>query len=128
MKLSLDGLERVCLSNVVEIKFNRRLRVVGKPATRRMLATKDVELLNSKEGLKILNFKAPMQSPPYNAASKGLLTVWDILFQDWRNIPVNAATVVSMIPTKPTAEKFWEYFNNVLVKMTAIQKAAFMDK
>jgi hypothetical protein len=127
VNLSLDGLKKLCRSNIVELKFNRRLRIVGKPSTRRMLATLDAELLNSTLGKEILNFKPPSKSPAYNAESKGLLTVWDILFQDWRNIPVNATTVVSSVPTKPV-EKFWEYFDKVIGKMTATQKAAFMDK
>lgn len=127
MNLSIGGLKALCRSNLVELKFTRRNKVVGRPATRRMLATLDAELLNSTLGKEILNFKPPVDPPPYNPESKGLLTVWDIIFQDWRNIPVSSATVVSSVPTKPV-EKFWEYFDKVIRKMTATQKAAFMDK
>jgi hypothetical protein len=100
---------------------------MGRPATRRMLATLDTVLLSSKLGMSILNFKPPTQSASYNAASKGLLTVWDLFMQDWRNIPVSSSIVVSTIPTRPP-EKFWDYFNNVLSRMSAAQKAAFCDK
>jgi hypothetical protein len=127
MKLSLGGLKQLCNSNLVELKFNRRLRLVGIPRSRRMLATLDAELLNSVMGKEILNFKPPTKIPQYDAESKGLLTVWDLLFQDWRNIPVESTVVVSTIPTKPQ-EKFWEYFDKVLGKMTAAQKATFMQK
>ena len=127
MKLSLTGLGQLCNENVVEIKFNRRVKLVGMPSARRMLATLDFELLNSTLGKEVLNFKPPMQTPHYNAASKGLLTVWDILFQDWRNIPVESSVVVTAVPTKPQ-EKFWEYFNKVIGKMSAQQKADFMNK
>ena len=127
MKLSLSGLKSLCRNNLVELKFTRRLKLVGKPTSRRMLATLDAELLNSTLGKEILNFKPPTKIPPYDAESKGLLTVWDILFQDWRNIPVDMTNVVSSVPTKPP-QKFWEYFDKVIKKMTATQKAAFMDK
>lgn len=127
MKLSLEGLNQLCNSNLVELKFNRRLRFQNMPPTRRMLATLDYELLNSVMGKEILNFKPPLQTASYNAASKNLLTVWDLLFQDWRNIPIESAVVVTAIPTKPQ-EKFWEYFDKVIKKMTQQQKASFMSK
>jgi hypothetical protein len=126
MALSVGGLKNLCLSNVVELKFVRRnkLRI---PSTRRMLCTLDPTLLNSTLGKEVLNFKPPRFSPPYNAESKGLLTVWDVIMQDWRNIPVNASEVVTAISTKPV-QTFWNYFDKVLSKMTASQKRAFMDK
>lgn len=127
MKLSLDGLRALCKENLVEIKFNRRLKLVGLPPTRRMLATLDEKLLNSTLGKEILNFKPPTHIAHYNAAARGLLTVWDLLFQDWRNIPTENVFVVATIPTKPP-EKFWEYFDKVIGKMTAAQKASFMSK
>ena len=127
MKLSLDGLRKLCSNNLVELKFNRRLKLVGIPPTRRMLATLDSELLNSTLGKEVLNFKPPVKNPSYNAPSRGLLTVWDLLFQDWRNIPTENVFVVATVPTKPQ-EKFWEYFDKVIGKMTAAQKANFMSK
>lgn len=125
MKLSIGGLKQLCQTNIVELKFVRRTKVT--PPTRRMLATLDATILNSELGKKVLNFKPPVKTPAYNATSKGLLTVWDLLFQDWRNIPVEACEVVSTVPSRPP-EKFWDYFNKVLGKMTAQQKAAFMNK
>jgi hypothetical protein len=127
VKLSLGGLKALCQANVVEIKFQRRIKVYNKPATRRMLATLDRSILDSKLGREILNFKQPTQSPSYDAASKGLLTVWDLFFQDWRMIPVANCEVVSTVPTRPP-EKFWEYFNKSIGNMSGAQKASFMDK
>jgi hypothetical protein len=125
VKLSIGGLKQLCQANIVELKFVRRTRVL--PRTRRMLTTLDPLILDSELGRQILNFKPPTKTAAYNAASKGLLTVWDILFQDWRNIPVDACEVVSTVPSRPP-EKFWDYFNKVIGKMTAQQKAAFMSK
>ena len=127
MKLSLGGLKTLLESNVVEIKFVRRIRLTNKPPTRRMLATLDRGVLDSKLGREVLNFKQPTQSPAYDAASRGLLTVWDIFLQDWRMIPVSNCEVVSVVPSKPP-EKFWEYFNKTIANMTSVQKAAFIDK
>lgn len=126
MALSVGGLRKLCSSNVVELKFVRRnkLRI---PSTRRMLCTLDEILLNSTLGKEVLNFKPPRFSPPYNAASKGLVTVWDLIMQDWRSIPADACEVVTAISTKPV-QTFWNYFDKVLSKMTASQKRAFMDK
>jgi hypothetical protein len=126
MSLSIGGLKKLCLSNAVELKFVRRnkLRI---PPSRRMLCTLDSALLNSTLGKEILNFKVPRFSSPYNAASKGLLIVWDIIMQDWRAIPVDSCEVVSAVSTKP-ANIFWEYFNRVLGKMTVSQKKSFQDK
>lgn len=126
MALSIRGLAQLCRQNVVELKFVRRNKLRYSP-TRRMLCTIDEKLLNSDEGKKILNFKPPKGSSRYNAASKGLLSVWDIIMQDFRNIPVEAVDVIMAIPTK-NQKDFWNYFNKVIGKMSVAQKAAFMDK
>jgi len=126
VKLSVSGLYSLCQQNVVEVKFTRRLQNVGKGAVRRMYATLDSELLNSKEGFEILRFKPPTQSASYNANAKGLVTVWDILFQDWRNIPSDTANVVTVTPTRPL-EQFWKYFNDTIRNMTEKDKANFMN-
>jgi len=126
VRLSLGGLEQLCRENVVEVKFTRR-HPKGNSTTRRMLATCDFSLLESKEGLAILNYKIPINPPAYDARSRGLLPVWDIFMQDHRNIPANACEVISTVPTKPV-EEFWKYFNEILSKMSGNQKAAFMEK
>jgi hypothetical protein len=126
MAYSIKGLKLVCLQNVVELRFSRRNKLRYGP-TRRMLCTLDGKLLNSTEGKKILNFRPPRYAPPYDAEAKGLLTVWDIIMQDWRNIPVAAVDVVMAVPTK-NQKDFWEYFNKVIGKMSASQKSGFMDK
>jgi hypothetical protein len=126
--MTVGNLKQACLSAVVELKFVRRnkMRI---PSTRRMLCTLDGKLLNSDLGKEILNFKSPRFSPPYNAESKGLVVVWDIIMQDWRAIPADSCVVVTMIKTQPRQEKnFWEYYNKVLSKMNANQKKTFMDK
>jgi hypothetical protein len=127
VKLSINGLKKLCLENLVEIRFDRRRPSGYQFPHRRMLCTLDPVILNSELGIKILNFKKPTASPPYNAFSKNLLTVWDIIMQDWRNIPVENSNVIATVPTQPQ-EKFWEYFNKVISKMSSKQKANFINK
>lgn len=126
MRLTLGGLEKLCRENVVEVKFTRRIPK-GNSTTRRMFATCDSLLLESKEGLSILNYRIPTSAPAYDARSRGLLPVWDIFMQDHRNIPASSCEVISVVKTRPP-ETFWEYFNNILSKMSASQKAAFMEQ
>jgi hypothetical protein len=92
-----------------------------------MLCTRDMRILNSELGKLSFNFNLPSKAPPYNAFSKNLLTVFDIIFQDWRNIPVENTMVIMAIPTNPQ-KAFWEYFDNVLRKMTKNQKQNFIIK
>jgi len=127
MNLSPAGLKSLCSANVVELKFTRRRPKAGFSPSRRMLCTLDITLLNSELGRGIFNYKAPSHTPSYSASRYGLVTVWDIIMQSWRNIPANAATVVTAVPTKP-AEKFWEYFDKTIRPMSAEQKAVFMNK
>lgn len=125
MGLSRDGLKRMALGHVVEAKFTRRDKN-RMPKTRRIFFTLDVMLLNSVQGRKILNFRKPTKQAAYNAASKNLLVVWDIIMQDWRSVPLETLIVIHAVATRPQ-EKFWEFFNKAIKGMTPAQKATFMD-
>lgn len=126
MKVSLTDLKKICTKNVVELKFIRRNKLRYSP-TRRMLCTLDTILLNSDFGKKTLNFKPPRYAPPYDAEARGLLTVWDIIMQDWRNVPVDACDLVVAVPTQPQNE-FLKFFDKKVAKMSSVQKKGFMDK
>jgi hypothetical protein len=126
-RLTLKGLQSLCETHLVELKFIRRLRSNSNIPTRRMLCTRDMRILNSELGKMTFNFILPSKSPPYDASSKNLLTVFDIIFQDWRNIPVENTLVVMAIPTNPQ-KIFWEYFDRVLRKMTKKEKQSFIIK
>jgi hypothetical protein len=127
MRLSVSGLRQLCSNHVVELKFNRRHKLPGRPLARRMLCTLDATILDSTLGKEILNFKPPVTNPPYNAAAKNLVVVWDIFFQDWRAIPIETCEVVTATPTRPP-EHFWKFFDKSIAKMNPVQKAAFMDR
>jgi hypothetical protein len=127
IRVSLQGLRQLCETNLVELKFIRRLKLADKFPTRRMLCTRDIRLLNSDLGKKTFNFTLPQNSPAYDTVSKNLLTVFDIIYQDWRNIPVESVAVLVAVPTNPQ-KQFWEYFDKRLRNMTKTQKKDFINK
>lgn len=126
-RLTLGGLQSLCETHLVELKFIRRTKATGVLPTRRMLCTRDMRILTSELGRMTFNFTLPTKSPPYDPKTKNLLTVFDIIFQDWRNIPVESVMVVMAVPTNPQ-KSFWEYFDKVLRKMTKTQKQNFINK
>lgn len=121
---------------VAEVVFVRRRRpkdpsVTSK--TRRMICTTNQLLLNSPFGKKTLRYTPAYQAPPYNARSKGLITVWDILMQDWRNIDAKSAVVIKKtsedslpiyVNDQEGIQKFALFFNAKIRRMNARQ---FMD-
>lgn len=123
--MTVVGLTLLCDKHVVELKFNRRTKFVV-PPVRRMLCTRDRVFLNSALSKQIFNFIPPSQPHPYDAASKGLVTVFDILMQDWRNIPASSCEVIMAVPTE-NQQRFWEFFDKKLKNMTSLQKESFME-
>jgi hypothetical protein len=129
--ITLSGLFNLAQTHVVQIVFTRRDKN-RLPRTRRMLLTLDKALLNSDHGKKFLHFRKPSNPPAYNAASKRLLVVWDVIMQDWRSVPAENLNLVSAnifpIKTYPNPVNFWQYYNLVLSKMQPAEKASFMDR
>lgn len=123
MSISISNFEKILHVNVLELVFVRRRKAdwTSSP-TRRMLCTLSGFLLNSDFGIKTLNFKRAKHSPSYNATTKNLITVWDVMMQDWRNIPIDSVKILNSIPEKD----FIEYFDKKIKPMTAAQKRAFM--
>ena len=127
IRVSLQGLKQLCETNLVELKFIRRNKTADKFPTRRMLCTRDMRIIDSDIGRKVFNFTPPKGSPPYDPIPKNLLTVFDIIYQDWRNIPVESVAVLVAVPTNPQ-KKFWEYFDTRLRNMTKTEKKNFINK
>ena len=130
MKLSRDGLQRLLQENAVELMFIRRHEKVGWPIGRRMLCTLDKNLLLSLPGRMSLKFRPAVHPPPYPAKAYGLLVVWDVFWQDYRAIPVDSVSVVSVIPThtKKAQDEWWAYFSEFLGRLTPQQKEQFMAR
>ena len=123
MAISYIDLFKLLKSNVIEIQFVRRNKATWtNVTTRRMLCTLSDYLLYSPFGKVTLNFKKPKNDPPYSAPSKGLITVWDIMMQEWRNIPVDSVKLVNSIPERD----FINYFDKKIKNMSASEKQTFM--
>ena len=126
MRLSRSGLELLAKGHAIELRFKRRHEKPGWKDHRRMLGTTDMLLLKSKAGRGILNFVPSYGQLPYNAAAHNLVILYDIFMQNWRAVSCEEVDVIAVIKTTPP-EKFWEYFNNFLSKMTPQQKLSFMN-
>ena len=124
MIVGLSNLKSILLDKVCEVKFVRRNVKPGRPASRRMLCTNNVQLLNSVEGRTVLNYRPPRQAPEYNPNQENLIITWDILMQDFRTI--NCDTV-DLISTLEADETFWLYINEKIAPMSAGEKMAFMN-
>jgi hypothetical protein len=122
--MSVTELNSLLLNNVVDLRFVRRRQVNYKSPIRRMICTKSFELLNSNNGLISLGYRKPVGAPDYNPETEGLVTVWDIIMQDYRNIPAETVTINKIIPAN---DQFWTYFNEQLYTMSAQQKMQFMS-
>lgn len=131
MFISRGTAEDILDKNVCELTFLRKRKKPGQNNYRRILCTRSLSFLNTPNGIKLLNFKMPPASPMKRAgmtyrpeAYPNLLMVWDIFMCDWRVINIQNCNLIWTIPTD---EKFWEYYNNALLKMTTSQKIQFMD-
>ena len=113
---------------VVEVKFQRRRPVTGKPISRRMLCTSSNKLLNSLKGQAVFKFKSPIQAPKYNPSSHNLIITYDLFKLDFRAIPLNAS-VLSVIPTSTDEQidEFWKYFNENIYNLSSEQKESFIN-
>ena len=116
MKVSRVKLENLLLNNVAEIRFYRRIQKPGVNPYRRMLCTNDYRFLNSKKAKLVFNYRVPTGSLPYNPKDYGLVTVYDLLVQDFRQVPADAVDVLSYMRTTPSDE-FWKFYNAVLAKI-----------
>ena len=125
--------------NIVEVKVIRRrpksqrmnidLNRAGIGPTRKFLCTTNRLLLNSIAGKAAFHFRAPTQRPPYNAKDYNLVTVYDLLMQDWRQVNLNSDKILAAMPVtnKEEIAVFWEYFATVLSKWSSNQKSMFMN-
>jgi hypothetical protein len=89
-----------------------------------MLCTKSYSLLNSTNGRVTLNYRPPTNPPQVNEAKDNIITVWDILIQDYRNISMNQCDLIEQIPA---TEEFWKYFNDNIYPMSSDQKINFIN-
>jgi len=124
MVVQRSTLDSILLANVCDVRFVRKIPRNGRPPTRRMLCTKSYSLLNSTNGRITLNYRPPTNPPQVNEAKDNIITVWDILIQDYRNINMAQCDLIEQIPA---TEEFWEYFNDNIYPMSSDQKINFIN-
>jgi hypothetical protein len=125
------GLLQLLATNVVELTFVRRHSKAGFPPSRRMFCTNSKSLLNSIAGKITLKFEPPKGvGLPYIPAMKGLVVTWDILMQDYRQIPLESVRVIGVYPVgnEKEIDEFWEFFMKIIHPMSSGQKTTFMKK
>jgi hypothetical protein len=126
MRVSRTALALVLKNHVAEIRFLRRNQKLGYNRQRRMLCTNDTLLLMSAQGRSILNYTAPTGQLKYNPASKNLLIVWDVFYQNFRAVNCNDCDLVAVIKSTPP-DDFWKYFSEKIAPMSSGEKAQFMN-
>lgn len=129
--MSIGALKGLLATHVVEVVFTRRRSKYARPLHRRMLCSNCRLLLDTIEGKIALGFRPPTGvGLPYDPNSKNLVVAWDIFMQDYRQIPIESATVLSSMPIKSEEDltNFWEYFNQTLSKMSPSDKLQYMDR
>jgi len=127
----MSGIDNFFAQNVVEVVARRRLPPKpGQKITRKFLCTNSYPLLNSIVGKTVFHFKAPTHRPPYNARSKNLITVFDLIMQDYRNINLDEYKILGAIPVSTDAQikDFWDkFYIPVLSKYSTSRKQKFMN-
>ena len=123
--MTMPELEGLLAVNILDIQFNRRHPKQGYSNVRRMLCTNNQKALNSLIGKITLKYHPPKGvGLPYDASRYGLVVCWDIMWQDWRQIPIESAVVVSNFPV----DKFWDQrlWEMRFLTMTPSQKKVYM--
>ena len=87
------------------------------------------DVFNSPPGRITLNYKPPTKNALYNTDNYRLVTCWDILKQDYRNISIEYNDIIAAMPVRTVDEikVFWQYFEAVLKEMNATDKIKFMN-
>ena len=124
MRVQRSTLDSILQNNVCEVRFVRRGPKSGSSPTRRILCTKSYNLLTSTNGRITLNYRPPTNPPQINEAAENLITVWDIIMQDYRNINMDQCELIQQIPAN---EEFWTYFNESIYPMSGEQKLNFLN-
>lgn len=123
------GLQSKLLQNVCILYILYRHPVKGRNRHRRMLCTNSYDLLNSVDGKLTLGYRAPKGIPPYDPKQHNLITTWDILMQDYRNINMDECYLNYEYPvvTQDQKNKFWlELFNKTFYLMSTQEKMGWM--
>ena len=118
------SLQELLLHNVCELTFTRRRPVKGRPMQRKMLCTNSTSLLKSTDGLFVLHFSEPTKSPSVDLIKANLVVTWDIMMQEFRNIPPESCHILRKWEDN---DKFWTFFKAEIYPMSPGDKIFYMD-
>ena len=122
-------LKSLLQNNVCEIIFVRRrperAPVPPRAEIRRMLCTNSFKLLTSYNAkLSFTNFSLPRTGRRIDEVKHNIVCVWDIFWQDYRNVSMDMCHLRQTIPDDDT---FWKYYNDKLLTMKPDVKLHWMD-
>ncbi len=128
--LSIDGWHKILSTHMCEIVFNRRHEKLGYPMHRRLLGTNCRQFMTGLPFKLAFHFNPPRNVPFYNRQIRGLVCVFDILWQDFRTFGIENAYLVNALPVYSLKDQkeFWKWFNGDVVKWSAAYKESFMQK
>jgi hypothetical protein len=130
MQLSWSGLRLLLETNIIEVRFKRR---IPRPSSdwRRMLCTRCPLVLHSLPGRLSLKYVNPNgRGLNIDPKAYNLMPTWDLFWQSYRFISLDLYDIITVIPTRNEDEltKWWVYFNEEIYKMPSSEKDAFSYK
>ena len=126
--VDMQALSSALAQNVLIVRFDPR---GGSRGWRRMLCTNNMEFLHSTVGTVTLKYNYSFGvGLKYNPWEHGLVVAWDILYQNWRQIPIESARVEHAVSLNPDDgyEEFLKYYYRMLDNMDSWDKMRFMGK
>lgn len=129
MAVNRAQLENVLKSNIVEIKWVRRIPKDGHSVTRRALATNSYGFLNSEPGRTIYRFSPPTQANILNTSALNLVTYYDLFRMNYRNISCESAQILKIIPisTPDQQKEWWAFFAKYTQSMNTADRFQFIN-
>jgi hypothetical protein len=124
-KIGRTELDRILKRNACEILFIRRRpeRASSRPFFRRMICSNSMNILNTENGIRSLNFHPPRGGKQLNENYHKIVVVWDIIMQDYRNVSMDKCFLVETIKE----DDFWDFYSKKLQPMSAADKLQYMD-
>lgn len=132
MAVAWSWMESQLKTNVLEVRFTRRIPKKNWAKTRRMICTKSAALLDSEWGANHFYYDRPKCQLPYNAQQKNLAIGFDPMRagmrdsycgnEGWRAIPCESVNVLSVIPLRTDEQielfhKYWfDFMTELLVR------------
>lgn len=112
------GLSTFLESNIVELRFNRRIdKGKGYKSTRRMLATRNFWLAKRLAKMKGVTLKVRRKRSKSYYKNHDMILVWDIIENDWRMISLDKWKIIDFVPlTEKTEQSISDWYRKTSMK------------